>query len=125
MKYPKTWQAIEDALERSASWAETEHLNDADEPVTVYEVIKKAVRYMRQYPTDKELLDWNLVRCAGSRDEARSGSSSLERGHHHLACRKRKRRRVLKSNPLKEWRGSVASRMQPPLSAVPAGRISC
>jgi hypothetical protein len=66
MKYPKTWQAIEEALKQSEGWNETDHLNNADEPVTVYQFIESAVRYMRQYPTDKEIMDWNLVCCAGS-----------------------------------------------------------
>lgn len=53
MKYPRTWKAIDAAIERSHG-------------LTDYSTISRLVGYMRQYPHDTEILDWNLVCCAGN-----------------------------------------------------------
>jgi hypothetical protein len=53
MKYPKTWAAIDAAIEKSHA------LKD-------YSTISRLVAYMRLYPHDTEILDWNLVCCAGN-----------------------------------------------------------
>lgn len=53
MKYPKTWKAIDEALERSRGLSE-------------YPKIKLIMSYVRQFPSDADLIDWNLVVCAGS-----------------------------------------------------------
>jgi hypothetical protein len=51
-KYAKTWDAIDGALSRST------HLKG-------HPTIDRIVKYMRQYPRDVEILEWNLVVCAG------------------------------------------------------------
>jgi len=54
MKYPKTWKAIDAAIKQSSLTGLTEYLT-----------INNLVAYMREYPHDAELLEWNLVVCAG------------------------------------------------------------
>jgi hypothetical protein len=51
-KYSKTWKAIDEAIQQSHG-------------LQRYTTISNLVSYMRQYPADTELLDWNLVVCAG------------------------------------------------------------
>ena len=53
MKYQNTWVAINAATEKSRG-------------LTEYPTISQLVAYMRQYPHDVELLEWNLVCCAGN-----------------------------------------------------------
>lgn len=52
MKYGKTWAAIDAAIKPSHE-------------LQRYTTISNLVSYMRQYPADAEILDWNLVVCAG------------------------------------------------------------
>jgi hypothetical protein len=52
-KYARTWKAIDAAIERSHGLSE-------------YPYISRMIGYVRQYPTDAEALDWNLVCCAGA-----------------------------------------------------------
>lgn len=52
MKYPRTWKAIDAAIEKSHA-------------LTDYQTISRLVGYMRQCPHDAELLEWNLIVCAG------------------------------------------------------------
>ena len=52
MKYPRTWKAIDEAIQQSPG-------------LQRYTIISNLVSYMRQYPADTEILDWNLVVCAG------------------------------------------------------------
>lgn len=51
-KYGKTWAAIDSALSQS-------------QRLQQHEVINRLVNYMRKYPADAELLDWNIAVCAG------------------------------------------------------------
>lgn len=53
MKYPKTWGAIEDALKKSTS-------------LTAYSRISRIIEGIREYKTDVERLEWNLIICAGN-----------------------------------------------------------
>lgn len=52
-KYPKTWAAIDDALEKSKNLKQ-------------YPTIEALVKYMREYPHNADGLDFNLVVCAGN-----------------------------------------------------------
>lgn len=53
MKYSKTWKAIDQAIEQSHGLSE-------------YPYISRVISYVRQYPTDAEIISWNLVCCAGA-----------------------------------------------------------
>ena len=52
-QYLKTWAAIDAAIKNSDALSE-------------YPTISRIADYMRQYPRDIELLDWNLVCCVGN-----------------------------------------------------------
>ena len=51
-KYAKTWAAIDAAIK----WSH--HLQR-------YTTISNLVSYMREFPADADILDWNLAVCAG------------------------------------------------------------
>ena len=53
MKYPKTWKAIDAAIEQSHNLSE-------------YPFISRTISYVRQYPSDAEIIDWNLGVVAGT-----------------------------------------------------------
>lgn len=53
MKYARTWKAIDQAIEQSHVLSE-------------YPLISRTIGYVRQYPTDVEIIEFNLGSCAGA-----------------------------------------------------------
>ena len=53
MKYARTWKAIDEAIDQSHGLSE-------------YSTISRTIGYVRQFPTDADCIDWNLVVCAGA-----------------------------------------------------------